>query len=40
MAEIASLFVTRLYRAELNELGKKKVDYDELRVVLPRHCRG
>ena len=30
MAEIVSLFVTRLYRAALNELGKKKVDYDEL----------
>ena len=30
MAEITSLFVTRLYRAELNELGKKKVDYAEL----------
>lgn len=32
MAEIASLFVTRLYRAALHELGKKKVDYDELRA--------
>ncbi len=31
MAEIASLFVTRLYRAEVNELGKKNVDYDELK---------
>jgi len=30
MAEISSLFVTRLYRAELNELAKKKVDYAEL----------
>ncbi len=30
MAEIASLFVTRLYRARLDELGKKKVDYEEL----------
>ena len=30
MAEITSLFVTRLYRAALHELGKKKVDYDEL----------
>ena len=30
MAEITSLFVTRLYRAELNELAKKKVDYAEL----------
>ena len=30
MAEISSLFVTRLYRAELNELAKKKVSYDEL----------
>ncbi|MDQ2067517.1 TIGR02466 family protein [Xinfangfangia sp. CPCC 101601] len=30
MAEISSLFVTRLYRAKLNELGRKKVDYDEL----------
>ena len=31
MAEIASLFVTRLYRAKLSELGKKKVNYDELK---------
>ena len=30
MAEISSLFVTRLYRAELNELGKRQVDYAEL----------
>ena len=30
MAEITSLFVTRLYRAELNERAKKKVDYAEL----------
>ena len=30
MAEITSLFVTRLYRADLNELAKKKVDYAEL----------
>jgi len=30
MAEIASLFVTRLYRAKLAELGKKRVDYDAL----------
>ena len=30
MAEIISLFVTRLYRATLNDLGKKKVDYAEL----------
>ena len=30
MAEISSLFVTRLYRAKLNELAKKKVDYAEL----------
>jgi uncharacterized protein (TIGR02466 family) len=33
MAEIASLFVTRLYRAKLSELGKKKVDYDELQAT-------
>lgn len=32
MAEIASLFVTRLYRARLNDLARKKVDYDELRA--------
>lgn len=32
MAEISSLFVTRLYRARLNELAKKKVNYDELRA--------
>jgi uncharacterized protein (TIGR02466 family) len=31
MADISSLFVTRLYRATLNELAKKKVNYDELR---------
>ena len=30
MAEITSLFVTRLYRAAVNELAKKKVDYAEL----------
>ncbi|MFE3838382.1 TIGR02466 family protein [Pseudogemmobacter sonorensis] len=30
MAEIASLFVTRLYRAKLNELSRRKVDYQEL----------
>ena len=30
MAEIASLFVTRLYRARLNDLTRKAVDYDEL----------
>ena len=30
MADITSLFVTRLYRAPLNELAKKKVDYSEL----------
>ena len=30
MPEITSLFVTRLYRAALNDLGKKKVDYAEL----------
>ncbi len=30
MAEIVSLFVTRLYRASLNELAKKPVDFDEL----------
>ena len=30
MAEITSLFVTRLYRAALNDLAKKKVDYVEL----------
>ena len=31
MAEITSLFVTRLYRAALKDLGKKKVDYDDLK---------
>lgn len=30
MADISSLFVTRLYRARLNDLAKKKVDYSEL----------
>jgi uncharacterized protein (TIGR02466 family) len=33
MPDITSLFVTRLYRARLNDLAKKKVDYDELRVT-------
>lgn len=33
MAEISSLFVTRLYRAELKELGKKAVDYEELKAA-------
>ena len=32
MPEITSLFVTRLYRARLNDLGKKKIDYAELRA--------
>lgn len=32
MAEITSLFLTRLYLAKLNELAKKKVDYDALRA--------
>ena len=36
MAEISSLFVTRLYRAGLNELAKKKVDYAELKAA----CEG
>ncbi|MGV8989077.1 MAG: TIGR02466 family protein [Cypionkella sp.] len=36
MADITSLFVTRLYRAALGELGKKKVDYDELKLA----CEG
>jgi uncharacterized protein (TIGR02466 family) len=31
MPDISSLFVTRLYRARLNELAKRKVDYAELR---------
>lgn len=30
MPEITSLFVTRLYRAGLNDLAKKKIDYAEL----------
>ena len=33
MPDITSLFVTRLYRAKLNELAKKKLDYDELRLT-------
>jgi uncharacterized protein (TIGR02466 family) len=33
MPEISSLFVTRLYRAKLNELAKKKVDYAELHAT-------
>jgi uncharacterized protein (TIGR02466 family) len=36
MAEIASLFVTRLYRAALNDLAKKKIDYAELKSA----CEG
>jgi uncharacterized protein (TIGR02466 family) len=36
MPEISTLFVTRLYRARLNELAKRKVDYAELR----RTCRA
>jgi len=32
MAEIVSLFVTRLYRAEVNKLAKKKIDYAELKM--------
>ena len=31
MAEISNLFVTPLYRARLNDLAKKKVDYEELK---------
>ena len=30
MSEISTLFVTRLYRAKLNELAKKKIDAGEL----------
>ena len=30
MSEISTLFVTRFYRAKLNELAKKKIDTDEL----------
>ncbi len=30
MSEISTLFVTRLYRAKLNVLAKKKIDTDEL----------
>ena len=33
MAEFSSLFVTRLYHAELKELGKKKIDFDELKAA-------
>ena len=33
MPDITSLFVTRLYRAKLNELAKKKVDYAELHAT-------
>ncbi len=31
MAEISSLFVTRLYRARVNDLAKPKIDYKELK---------
>lgn len=30
MPEIANLFVTRLYRARVNDLARKKIDYEEL----------
>jgi uncharacterized protein (TIGR02466 family) len=30
MAEISNLFVTRLYRAAVNDLAKKKISYEEL----------
>lgn len=30
MPEISNLFVTRLYRARVNDLAKKKIDYEEL----------
>ena len=33
MAEITSLFVTRLYRAALNDLAKPRIDYRELRAT-------
>ena len=33
MPEISTLFVTRLYRAGLNDLAKKKVDYTELHAT-------
>jgi Putative 2OG-Fe(II) oxygenase len=33
MPDITSLFVTRLYRAGLNDLAKKKVDYAELHMT-------
>ena len=31
MAELSSLFVTRLYRARVNDLAKPKIDYKELK---------
>ena len=33
MADISNLFVTRLYRARLNDLAKPKINYDELRAT-------
>lgn len=33
MAEISSLFVTRLYRARVNDLAKPKIDYEELKTT-------
>ena len=33
MAEITSLFVTRLYRATVNELARKKISYAELNAA-------
>lgn len=38
MAEIKPLFVTSLYRAQLNDLAKKKVNYDELRASCDAIC--
>ena len=31
MSSVTNLFVTPLYRAKLNDLAKKKVDYEELK---------
>ncbi len=33
MTEISSLFVTRLYRARVNDLAKPKIDYKELKTT-------
>ena len=40
MAEVISLFVTRLYRAEVNKLAKKKGRLRRIEDVMRGDCRG